>query len=104
MWSLGYVVLSRFLISILIEKQDLPQQPTRGKQRHHIKEASGFGTDRWTVKMTIQLTEEEFAAHLRESQRQKGQRGDISEEDRDLGSLKIDYSGALSSVIAVQPC
>lgn len=46
--------------------------------------------------MTIQLTPDQFEAAQRQSQRRKGQRpSDPAEEERDrqIGGLKIDYSG-----------
>lgn len=62
-------------------------------QRHHVKEASGYGTDEWTLQMTIQLSDAQLQAYMRESQRKKGQRGDKSDADVELGMLKVDFSG-----------
>lgn len=43
--------------------------------------------------MTIQLTEAQLSAYMRESQRKKGQRGDKSDADVESGMLKVDFSG-----------
>ncbi|KAI9630233.1 hypothetical protein KEM48_014156 [Puccinia striiformis f. sp. tritici PST-130] len=78
---------------------DLPSRPMRGKRRHHIKEASGFGIDRWTLNLTIALSETEFESAMANEQIQKGQRPPISIDDykaQDLartGQLKIEFSG-----------
>ena len=43
--------------------------------------------------MTIQLSDAQLQAYMRESQRKKGQRGDKSDADVELGMLKVDFSG-----------
>lgn len=78
---------------------DLPQNPLRGLERHHIKEVSGFGVDRWTLNMTLALSASEFEVALSNEQILKGQRPKISASDqRGLanqrhGQLRIDFSG-----------
>ncbi|KNZ47382.1 hypothetical protein VP01_643g2 [Puccinia sorghi] len=78
---------------------DLPSVPTRGKRRHHIKEASGFGVDRWTLNVTIALSEEEFQSAMENEQIVKGQREAIGWDDGEAqefarrGKLKIEFSG-----------
>lgn len=42
--------------------------------------------------MTLALTSEEFSAAMREDQRSKGQRSDVSLADQRLGKLKLDFS------------
>lgn len=74
---------------------DLPSLPQRGVRRHHIKEASGFGVDEWTLKLDIQLSEAEFEAAQRNDQRRKGQREGRMEQQ---GQLRIDYSGYAPSL------
>lgn len=61
--------------------------------RHHVKSVASYGTIRFPVSVTIQLSPEQFAAAIREDQRAKGQRADTSPEDRALAALRIDYSG-----------
>lgn len=72
---------------------NLPEAAPRGNQRHHVKSVSGWGVDRFVVSLVLELTQPEFDAAVRQSQRAKGQRADESEEDRRLGSLRVDYSG-----------
>jgi len=78
---------------------DLPSVPTRGKRRHHIKEASGFGVDRWTLNVTIALSETEFESAMESEQIAKGQRAAIGLDDGAAqefarrGKLKIEFSG-----------
>lgn len=48
---------------------------------------------RFSLDLVISLSDEEFEAAVREDQRAKGQRADVSAADRELGSLRIDYSG-----------
>ncbi|KAA1066931.1 hypothetical protein PGTUg99_015865 [Puccinia graminis f. sp. tritici] len=78
---------------------DLPSRPLRGKRRHHIKEASGFGIDRWTLNVTIALDEAEFQSAMENEQILKGQRAPISVHDKQAqafarsGKLKIEFSG-----------
>ncbi|KAI8460332.1 hypothetical protein BY996DRAFT_4574820 [Phakopsora pachyrhizi] len=78
---------------------DLPVSPERGSRRHHVKEASSFGVDRWTLSLTIALDEEQFENALRNEQIQKGQRQPVSLSDKNgleqqkRGMLRIDYSG-----------
>lgn len=48
---------------------------------------------RFTLQLIIQLTDDQFSASMRESQRDKGQRGDSSASDRQLGRVRVDYSG-----------
>lgn len=76
---------------------DLPEPAERGDVRHHIKEASAYSTDSWTMLMTLQLSPEQFEASQRISQRKKGQRPLGTEEERAkdeaLAGLRIDYSG-----------
>ncbi|KAI5479232.1 endoplasmic reticulum metallopeptidase [Pseudohyphozyma bogoriensis] len=72
---------------------DLSEAPERGNIRHHVKSAASYGVSRFTLSLTIQLTKEQFEAAVRQNQRSKGQRAGDSEEDRALGSLRIDYSG-----------
>ncbi|GAA5932298.1 hypothetical protein JCM1841_005187 [Sporobolomyces salmonicolor] len=72
---------------------DLPQPPERGPIRHHVKSVASYGITRFPLSLTLQLTPEQFAAASRQDQRAKGQRLDISPEDAQLGSLRIDYSG-----------
>jgi len=95
-------------VVFMVVVQDLPKPAERGVIRHHVKvccllhpigvhtvethanlqEASGYGIDEWSLTLTIQLSEKEFAAHLRESQRKKGQRADEDPEDAELASLE----------------
>ncbi|KAL8286292.1 hypothetical protein RQP46_004780 [Phenoliferia psychrophenolica] len=71
-----------------------PRDEIAGKHlRHHIKSISGFGVDRFVLHVVLQLTQPEFDAAVRQDQRAKGQRADESDEDRRLGSLRVDYSG-----------
>lgn len=78
---------------------DLPSRPGRGKRRHHIKEVSGFGVDRWTLNVTIALDEQEFEQAMKNEQMAKGQRPSISKDDREdltrlrMGQLKVEVSG-----------
>ncbi|KEI41749.1 uncharacterized protein L969DRAFT_15765 [Mixia osmundae IAM 14324] len=72
---------------------DLPSPAERGHVRHHVKEASSYGNDKWTLDLTLQLDQPAFEAAQRQSQRLKGQRGDVSEADEALASLRIDFSG-----------
>ncbi|BGP28517.1 hypothetical protein JCM10296v2_000252 [Rhodotorula toruloides] len=72
---------------------DLPEPPQRGVIRHHVKSVASYGVNRFTLSLTLQLTTEQFAAAIREDQRAKGQRADVSAEDKSLASLRIDYSG-----------
>lgn len=72
---------------------DLPTAPERGLVRHHVKSVAGYGVERFTLSVVIQLNDEEFAASMRESQRDKGQRDDASAQDAKLGRIRIDYSG-----------
>ncbi|GAA6002746.1 hypothetical protein JCM10207_007655 [Rhodosporidiobolus poonsookiae] len=73
---------------------DLPQPPERGAHvRHHVKSVASYGVERFTLSLTLQLTHDEFAAALREDQRCKGQRADVSAADQELAALRIDYSG-----------
>ncbi|WAR57984.1 hypothetical protein PtB15_5B214 [Puccinia triticina] len=78
---------------------DLPSRPLRGKRRHHIKEASGFGIDRWTLNVTIALDEREFESAVENEQMEKGQRARPSADDTPAqafmraGKLKIEFSG-----------
>ncbi|GAA5972745.1 hypothetical protein JCM11641_003001 [Rhodosporidiobolus odoratus] len=73
---------------------DLPRLPERGLEvRHHVKSVAGYGVTRFTLSMTVQLSREQFSASLREDQRKKGQRVDVSLEDQQLARLRIDYSG-----------
>jgi hypothetical protein len=73
---------------------DLPRLPERGSHvRHHIKSVASHGVVEFPFSVTVQLTPDEFTAALRQSQRRKGQRADVSAADERLGSLKIDYSG-----------
>ncbi|KAK4701094.1 hypothetical protein P7C70_g5142, partial [Phenoliferia sp. Uapishka_3] len=71
----------------------LPEAAPRGVVRHHVKSVSGWGVERFVVSLVIKLSPAEFEAAVRENQRAKGQRGDVSEEDRKLATLRIDYSG-----------
>lgn len=75
----------------------LPEPPERGALRHHVKEASRYSRNHWTLDLTLQLTESEFEAAQRMSQRAKGQRSTKDlvevEADRTLGGLRIDFSG-----------
>jgi hypothetical protein len=71
---------------------DLSALPDRGRIRHHIKEASGYGIDEWSLSLTIQLNDAEFEGALKQSQIRKGQRGG-SASDHPQGFLRIDYSG-----------
>ncbi|GAA5877205.1 hypothetical protein JCM16303_006201 [Sporobolomyces ruberrimus] len=72
---------------------DLPRAPERGLVRHHVKSVASYGITRFPLSVTIQLDAASFSATLRNEQREKKQRVDFSLSDRDLGSLKIDYSG-----------
>ena len=72
---------------------DLPKAPERGVIRHHVKSVSGYGVTRFTLSLVIKLTPEEFEASVREQQRAKNQRADVSRADQDLARLRIDYSG-----------
>ncbi|BGP44460.1 hypothetical protein JCM10450v2_000274 [Rhodotorula kratochvilovae] len=72
---------------------DLPKVPERGQVRHHVKSVASYGVTRFPLSVTVQLTPDEFAAAMRENQRQHGHRADSSAEDRALASLRIDYSG-----------
>ncbi|GJN92127.1 hypothetical protein Rhopal_005157-T1 [Rhodotorula paludigena] len=74
---------------------DLPKVPERGQVRHHVKSVASYGVTRFPISLTLQLTPEEFAAAVRQEQRAKGQRpaSDVSEADRQLAALRIDYSG-----------
>lgn len=75
---------------------DLSAQPSRGRQRHHVKEVSGFGVERWTLAVEVQLSDAEYEAAMRVSQRRKGQRvADEREDERDRAvyGIKVDFSG-----------
>lgn len=48
---------------------------------------------RFSLSLVIELSQAEFDAAVRENQREKGQRSDESEEDRQLATLRVDYSG-----------
>ncbi|PLW33163.1 hypothetical protein PCANC_11091 [Puccinia coronata f. sp. avenae] len=78
---------------------DLPSRAVRGKRRHHVKEASGFGVDRWTLNVTIALEEAEFQSAVENEQILKGQRVPIAADDQQgqafarLGKLKVEFSG-----------
>jgi hypothetical protein len=61
--------------------------------RHHVKSVAAYGVTRFTLSVVLSLTQPEFDAAVRESQRAKNQRVDVSDEDRQLASLRIDYSG-----------
>jgi hypothetical protein len=71
---------------------DLSASPERGRIRHHIKEASSYGINEWSLSLTIQLNDAEFEGALKQSQIRKGQRGG-SVSDHPQGFLRIDYSG-----------
>lgn len=95
------VSLFRTSLSIHLEAEnltnrasvDLPRAPERGLVRHHVKSVASYGITRFPLSVTIQLDAASFSATLRNEQREKKQRVDFSLSDRDLGSLKIDYSG-----------
>lgn len=72
---------------------DLPEEAERGVIRHHVKSVASFGVSKFTLALTIQLTPRQFDAAMREDQRVKEQRGDVSVEDQRLGGLRVDYSG-----------
>ncbi|GAA5899500.1 Pff1p [Sporobolomyces salmoneus] len=72
---------------------DLPRAPERGMIRHHVKSVASYGINRFPLSVTIQLDPSSFSAALREEQRAKNQRIDFSLADKELGTLKIDYSG-----------
>lgn len=72
---------------------DLPEEAERGLIRHHVKSVASFGVSKFTLALTIQLTPQQFEAAMREDQRAKEQRGDVSIEDQRLGGLRVDYSG-----------
>lgn len=38
---------------------DLPSTPPKGHRRHHIKEVSRYGSDTWSVKLTLRIQESE---------------------------------------------
>lgn len=48
---------------------------------------------RFTLSVVIELSPAAFDAAVRQSQRAKGQRADVSPADTELASLRIDYSG-----------
>lgn len=75
---------------------DLPEPAERGTIRHHVKEASGYNVSIWHLSMELKLSDEQFQAALRQSQRRKGQRkrdAEAEEIDHALGGLRIDFSG-----------
>lgn len=72
---------------------DLPEPADRGMLRHHVKSVAAWGVSRFTLDVVIALSDKQFEAAVRNDQRRKRQRADASEEDRILGSLKIDFSG-----------
>lgn len=78
---------------------DLPENPTRGIERHHIKEASAFGVDRWTLNVTIALNQSEFDIAIENEQIIRGQRPSTPASDEKAlanqrrGMLRIDFSG-----------
>lgn len=72
---------------------DLPESPERGLIRHHVKSVAANNVARFSLALTIQLSPEQFEAAMREDQREKEQRGDVSEKDQILGGLKVDFSG-----------
>ncbi|ORY69282.1 hypothetical protein BCR35DRAFT_319080 [Leucosporidium creatinivorum] len=71
---------------------DLPQPPERGDIRHHVKSVGGYGVNLFTLSLTLELSPLAFEAAVRESQRAKKQRSDVSLEDQQLAKLRIDYS------------
>lgn len=60
--------------------------------RHHVKSVAAFGVTRFTLSLTIALTDVQFEAAMRQDQRRKHQRADSSLADEQLASLRIDYS------------
>ncbi|KAM0793486.1 hypothetical protein ACM66B_000927 [Microbotryomycetes sp. NB124-2] len=72
---------------------DLPKPPARGYIRHHVKSVAAYGVDVFKLSVVVELTPEQFEATMRENQRDKGQRGDVSAKDRKLGRIRIDFSG-----------
>ncbi|KAM0755633.1 hypothetical protein T439DRAFT_320338 [Meredithblackwellia eburnea MCA 4105] len=76
-----------------VVKWSLPEPAERGSIRHHVKSVAGWGVSEFVLSVVIELTKEQFDAAVRENQREKGQRADVSTEDMHLGRLKIDYSG-----------
>ncbi|KAK4055194.1 hypothetical protein OIV83_000474 [Microbotryomycetes sp. JL201] len=72
---------------------DLPKPPARGFIRHHVKSVAAFGVDVFKLSVVVELTPEQFEATMRENQRDKGQRNDVSAKDRRLGRIRIDFSG-----------
>lgn len=93
---------------------DLPVAPPEGYRRHHIKEVSRFGQDRWSVALSLKLRPEELeAARIRAGS--KGEKSGwtampdheevvrvdplnaadtvSSHHLRDVSRLRIDYSG-----------
>ena len=84
---------------------DLPTPPPRGYQRHHIKEVSRYGTDRWTIRMLLKL-DDAALARARARGQQKASYGELIRVDpsaagadatasdrRDPSRLWIDFSG-----------
>ncbi|MBW0475805.1 hypothetical protein O181_015520 [Austropuccinia psidii MF-1] len=78
---------------------DLPEPPSRGIKRHHVKVTNAFSVDQWTLNLTIALRGNEFEAAIQNEQINKGQRPAISAFDQlgqsfaKSGKLRIDYSG-----------
>ncbi|KAK4057683.1 hypothetical protein OIO90_001331 [Microbotryomycetes sp. JL221] len=72
---------------------DLPKPPARGHIRHHVKSVAAYGVDLFKLSVVFELTAEEFDAAIRENQRDKNQRGDVNARDRQLGRIKVDFSG-----------
>ena len=83
---------------------NLPSEPPRGKQRHHIKEVSRYGLTKWSVDLVLKLDDEALAAAKK---RKVGARfGELvstangkeaeAEQLRDPSRLWIDTSGLVS--------
>jgi hypothetical protein len=72
---------------------DLPSPPERGTMRHHVKSVAAWGVSHFTLEIEYVLSDVQFEACLRESQRAKGQREDGSKEDHQLCQLRVDFSG-----------
>ncbi|KDN48197.1 hypothetical protein K437DRAFT_255620 [Tilletiaria anomala UBC 951] len=82
---------------------DLPSDPPKGRQRHHIKEVSRHGTSQWTIKLLLRMDDAALeAARKRGNDKSAfgkvikvapGHGDQAASAERDPSRLWIDFSG-----------
>jgi hypothetical protein len=84
---------------------DLPSEPPKGMQRHHLKEVARHGIDEWSVSLVVRLPADVVAAgpsSTSEGQRGKTQNPIRTEHGvpaRDPSKLWIDYSALIGEAM-----